>query len=286
MAAGRPDRTDAVSLPSASVLVRAYDSRDHLEQLLPALRRQSVAVELVVVDSGSSDGTTALAARLADRLLELRPGMYSPGRSLNLGAANAAGDILLPFSSHCRPPSDDWIERCLAHYVRPDVVATNGALRDPDKRLLTGVFHQDGAHARAHPDWGFSNHASSLRAAAWREHRFDEEVRTAEDRLWAIDVTATGWVIAHDPALVVSQEHRYKQGTVNFFRRERRELIVIGANVAMPPYPLSRLVRDWWGDIPADGRISKNVNRFLNYRRLAGMLGNYTGHREARRIRQ
>jgi rhamnosyltransferase len=275
-----------VSLPSASVLVRAQDSRADLERLLPALRSQTQAAELVVVDSGSRDGSLAVAARLADRLVRLRPGSYSPGRSLNLGAASAAGEILLPFSAHCRLPAVDWIERCLKHYSRSDVVATNGALRGADQRRLSGVFYQGAEHARAHPDWGFSNHASSLRAAAWREHRFDEELRTAEDRLWAIEVTARGWVIAHDPALLVSQEHRYRQGTANFFRRERRELIVIGANVAMPDYPLSNLVRDWWNDLPAAGRYPKTVHRFLNYRRTAGMLGKYLGHREARRIRR
>jgi glycosyltransferase involved in cell wall biosynthesis len=275
-----------VPLPSASVIVRAHDSRADLEQLLPALRRQTVAAELVVVDSGSRDGSQAVAERRADLVLELARGTYSPGRSLNRGAAQAGGEILLPFSSHCRPPSDDWIERCLSHYSRPDVVATNGASRDAGKRPLSGVFHQDGGHARAHPNWGYSNHASSLRAEAWRDHPFDEEVRTAEDRLWAIEVTARGWVIAHDPALCVSQEHRYKQGTVNFLRRERRELIVIGANVAMPAYSFNSLLRDWWSDVPSNDRYPRPVHRFLNFRRTAGMLGRYLGHREARRIRR
>jgi glycosyltransferase involved in cell wall biosynthesis len=274
-----------VSLPSASVIVRAHNSRVALERLLPALRRQTVAPELVVVDSGSSDGSQEVAARLADRVLDLAPGTYSPGRSLNLGAANAAGEILLPFSSHCHLPVDDWIRRCLAHYSRGDVAATNGAQRDPAGQPLAGVLYQDGRHAKAHPEWGFSNHASSLRAAVWREHPFDEELQTAEDRLWAIDVTAKGWVIAHDPALLVSQEHRYKMGTVNFFRRERHELVVIGSNVAMPAYPLTTLVRDWWVDVP-ENRRSPYVYRFLNYRRTAGMIGKYLGHRQARRIRR
>ena len=274
-----------MSLPSASVIVRAHDSRDDLEQLLLLLRGQTAAAELVVVDSGSRDGSVDVSARLADQLLQPEAGTYSPGRSLNLGAANASGEVLMAFSSHCRPPADDWIERCLAHYSRADVVATNGAARDPDKRPFE-VFFQDGAHARANPQWGFSNDASSFRAAAWREHPFDEEVRTAEDRLWAIDVTARGWVIAHDARLCVSQEHRYQHGTANYFRRSRRELIVIGSNVAMPPYPLSSLVRDWWTEAPANDRYPPSVHRFLNYRRAAGLLGIYMGHREARRNRQ
>jgi hypothetical protein len=165
------------------------------------------------------------------------------------------------------------------------VVATNGATRGPDKRPFE-VFFQDGAHARANPQWGFSNHASSFRAAVWREHRFDEELLASEDRLWAIDVTAEGWVIAHDSRLFVSQTHRYRQGTASYLRRSRLELIAIGSNVAMPAYPLSSLVRDWWSEPPARDRYPRGVHRLLNYRRAAGLLGIYLGHREARRIRR
>jgi rhamnosyltransferase len=275
-----------MSLPSASVIVRALDSRADLQALLPVLRRQTVAAELVVVDSGSRDGSVEIATSLSDRLLHLAPGTYSPGRSLNLGAGNASGEVLLALSSHCRPPAEDWIERCLRHYARPDVGATNGASRDPQGRPLAGIFYQDGAHARANAHWGFSNHASSFRAEAWREDPFDEELVTSEDRLWAVGATARGWVIAHDPLLCVGQAHRYKQGVPTFFRRERTEMLVIGANVAIPPYPFSDLVRDWWSDVPRNDRYPPSVHRFLNYRRAAGLAGRYLGHRQARHIRR
>ena len=267
------------------MIVRAHDSRHDLEQLLPALRRQTVAAELVVVDSGSQDGSLEVAQELADRLLCMEAGTYSPGRSLNLGGEHADGEVVFALSSHCRPPADDWLEQCLAHYERPDVAATNGASRWPDGVWLRSVFYQDGVHARANAHWGFSNHASSWRASVWREHRFDEEVRAAEDRLWAIEITGRGWVIAHDPSICVTQEHRYKQGAVRLFRRERLEAIVIGARVPITPYPFPRLVSDWWRDAPRD-QYPPTVHRFLNHRRNAGLLGKYLGHLEARRIRQ
>jgi glycosyltransferase involved in cell wall biosynthesis len=191
---------------------------------------------VVVVDSGSRDGSLEVAARLADRVIELEPGTYSPGRALNRGALAATGDVVFALSSHCRLRSDDWIERSLADYERPDVAATNGSPNGPDDRPFEGVFYQDAAHARAHPQWGFSNHASSWRQSVWLEHHFDEEVTHSEDRLWAIDVTARGWVVAFDPSLWVEPAHRWKQGARSFLRRERRELIVVGSHVVLPPY--------------------------------------------------
>jgi len=269
----------------ASVVVRAGNSLIHLQELLPQLRRQTVAPELIVVDSGSSDGSRELAERLADRVVVLEPGTYTPGRALNLGAAAATGEVVFALSSHCRPPDDEWVARALRHYRDPRVAATNGSPNGPDGAPFTTPFLQDADHARAHPQWGFSNHASSWRAAAWRELPFDEEVTTAEDRLWAIEITRRGWVIAFDPSLWVEPEHRWKNGAANFLRRERRELIVIGSYAALPPYPARRALHDWWATIPQD-RHSPTFHRVLNYRRAAGLLGKYLGHLEARRTRR
>jgi glycosyltransferase involved in cell wall biosynthesis len=274
-----------VDQPAASVIIRAHDSRADLEVLLPAFRAQTAATELIVVDSGSADGSQAAAERLADRVLELAPGSYSPGRALNAGVEAAVAPILFAFSSHCRLPGTDWVERALRLYDDPDVGAVNGSPRGPDGERFTTTFLQDAEHARANPQWGFSNHASSWRRAAWEQHRFDEEVTTAEDRLWAIAVTAAGWRIAYDPELWVDFPHRWQYGTANYFRRQRRELIVIGSNVALPDYPVSTLLHDWWHDVPHDGR-SVAFHRFVNYRRTAGKLATYLAVREARRIRR
>ncbi len=48
--------------------------------------------ELIVVDGGSSDGTPALAAGAADRVLTSPPGR---ARQMNAGAAHARGDVLV-----------------------------------------------------------------------------------------------------------------------------------------------------------------------------------------------
>jgi rhamnosyltransferase len=276
---------DAAAPARASIIVRAGNSRAHLEQLLPLLRKQSVPLELIVVDSGSSDGSSQLARRLADQVVALAPGTYTPGRSLNAGAAAASGEVMFALSSHCRPADSEWVERALRHYADPRVVATNGSPCGPDGRPFAGVFLQDAAHARAHPHWGFSNHASSWRTAAWRELPFDEEVTTAEDRLWAIEMTRRGWAIAFDPSLWVEPAHRWKNGALNFLRRERRELIVIGTYAALPAYTRPMLVRDWWRQIPED-RHCAAFHRLLNYRRAAGLVGKYLGHTEARRTRR
>jgi glycosyltransferase involved in cell wall biosynthesis len=275
---------------SASVIVRCRDSERTIERTFRVMRAQTVEAEIVVVDSGSRDRTLEIARQWADRIVQLSPATFSYGRALNRGADAASGEIHFALSAHCAPPRRDWIERSLEHYESPAVGATNGADGPVPghRRLGSGapggdVFHQDNVHARAHPYWGFSNHASSWRAAVWANHRFDEQLAAAEDKEWALRVTAAGWLIAYDPALAVSQAHAWRSAHA-FYRRRRKEACAIASFAEVAPYRLRDLLRDWWNDVPED-RHSVLFHRLVNYRRLAGLAGRYAGHRRGMRQR-
>ena len=269
--------------PAASVIVRCRDSERTIEATFRAIRAQSIESEIIVVDSGSQDRTLEIAARWCDRVVALPPAEFTFGGALNAGARAASAPVHFALSSHCAPGRPDWIERSLAHFKRPDVAATNGGGPVPGHGWLGrdphagDVFYQDHTHARAHPYWGFSNHASSWRASVWEEHRFDEQLRAAEDKEWALRVTAAGWTIAYDPALAVDQAHAW-QSAPAFYRRRQKEAHAIAFFANVSPYRLRDVARDWWRDIPED-RHTALFHRTANYRRLAGLLGRYIGHR-------
>jgi rhamnosyltransferase len=269
--------------PAASVIVRCRNSERTIEAAFRSIRSQSIESEIIAVDSGSEDRTLEIAARLCDSVVALTPAEFTFGGALNAGARAASAPVHFALSSHCVLVRPDWIERSLAHYERSDVAATNGGGPVPGHGWLGRdphaghVFHQDHRHARAHPYWGFSNHASSWRASVWEEHRFDEQLRAAEDKEWALRVTAAGWVIAYDPALDVDRAHAW-QSAAGFYRRKREEAQAIASFAEVWPYRLRDVAGDWWHDIPED-RHSALFHRLANYRRLAGLLGRYTGHR-------
>ncbi len=160
------------------------------------------------------------------------------------------------------------------------MAATNGIQGFPDGSPVLAPFFQDAGHARANPFWGFSNHASSWRAAAWEELPFDERMDYAEDREWSWRVLDAGWVIAFDPELWVDISHRWRSSP-EFFRRELRAARAIATFAPLPPYRLTDAVREWWGQIPQDRRPA--LYHRLNYRRAAGLAGKYAGLRSTRR---
>jgi rhamnosyltransferase len=230
-----------------SVIVRTLNERDALERALRSVREQTVAAEIVVVDSGSTDGALEVARRDADRVVELAPGTFTFGGALNTGAAAASGDVHVALSSHCALPRADWIERALRHYEQPEVAGTHGCRQRPDRRPLDGVLLQDAAHARRHPYWGFSNHASTWRAEVWEQFRFDERLAACEDKEWAQRVLAAGWRIAVDPALDVPKPHRQAAGVRALYRRSVREgealVYLVASSASRATWAFSAMIR-------------------------------------------
>jgi rhamnosyltransferase len=269
-----------MSTPRASVVVRAKNEARAIERTFTALRRQTVRVEIVVVDSGSTDGTVEIARRWCDRLVEIPPESFTYGYSANLGAEAATAPFHFCLSAHCFPERDDWVERSLGHYARDDVAATNGIQSFPDGRPVEHVFLQDADHVRAHLLWGFSNHASSWRADVWREHPFDATLSSSEDREWALRVTEAGWLIAYDPALWVDLSHQWDGGALFQYRRKKMETRGLAEFAPLPPYRARDALGEWWAS--PDDRHSRLFHR-LNYRRMAGILGKYRGLAQTRR---
>ncbi len=95
-----------------SIVIPALDEETALERCLESTRDPRVA-EVVVVDGGSGDRTTEIAARLADRVLLAARGRAS---QMNAGAAATTGAILLFLHADTRLPGGfgDAVERAVA----------------------------------------------------------------------------------------------------------------------------------------------------------------------------
>ena len=79
-----------------SLIVRSFNDEGCIRRTLEMLRRQSREAELIVFDSGSTDGTLEIVRSFKpDRLVNGRAGDYLPGRVVNEAARIASGDVLV-----------------------------------------------------------------------------------------------------------------------------------------------------------------------------------------------
>jgi rhamnosyltransferase len=273
-----------MSTPRASVIIRAKDKEHDIERALTALRRQTVPVEIIVVDSGSTDGTVEVAHRLADRVIEIPREEFTYGHALNVGAAAAGAPILFTLSAHCFPDREDWVERSLSHYERPDVAGTAGYARVGPAEPSEGVVYQDLALLEADPFSGLSSHASSIRADLWQRFPYDETLESAEDREWSWRALKEGWVVAMDPELGVATGHRAAYGLRHWYRITRRDVRAVATFMPIGPYGVADLVKDWWNIGPLRRGLGLKA-RANPYRNLA-LLAKYHGIEDGIKVRR
>jgi glycosyltransferase involved in cell wall biosynthesis len=196
--------------PSCSVVIPVRNDASALERCLAALERQHVRpIEVVVVDNGSSDDSTAVALRHGATLLhERRVGIAAAAAH---GYDAATGDLVLRLDADSVPP-EDWTAAVARRFAEePGLDALSGpGVFTAVPRLLRPVltdwywkfyFERLRARVGAAPLFG-SNLA--MRAAAWRAvrsavHRDDAMVH--DDLDLSIHLVEAGRRLALEPTL-------------------------------------------------------------------------------------
>ena len=208
-----------------SAVIPVKDGARYLPELLAALEREG-ADEVVVVDSGSRDGSPDLARAAGVRLIEIPAAEFGHGRTRNLAAEQAQGDVLA-FLTQDATPARGWLAALREGLaLGADVGAVFGPhLPRPDTspmiaRELTEFFAGFGAepHVFGPGDPSFlSNVNAAYRRACWEEIRFDD-VPYSEDQAFGRALSTTlRWRKAYHPGFAVLHAHDYPP--VEFMRR-------------------------------------------------------------------
>ena len=266
--------------PRISVIVRAKNKVDTIGNTLAALRRQSVRAEVIVVDSGSTDGTLQVAEQWADRVLRIPADSFSYGGALNIGAEAARARVHAALSAHCVPVSDTWLEDSLRRYERSDVAATNANVADPLGVPIEGTYFQSVEDVVVDPTWGFSNHASTWRADVRADLPFREDLGACEDKEWSWRVLDAGWTIAYAPELAAPMAHRRSAGLTALYGRITREAQAMVSLGAAEPLTGPDALRAWWSSFPSASNKPTFVRRASPYR-MAELAGAWRGSRLA-----
>lgn len=117
----------ALPLPrsTVSVIIPTWNAGDELALLLSSLAAQQGCerTEVIVVDSGSTDATVALAREYGARVIEISQAEFSHSHARNLGANTATGEYLLFMVQDALPASNLWLYELIAAAQRLQVVA-------------------------------------------------------------------------------------------------------------------------------------------------------------------
>ncbi len=187
---------------SCSIVIRAYNEAQHLPRLLDGIRQQTVKdVEIILVDSGSTDETVHIAEAYGAWLVRIPSTEFTFGRSLNFGVRAAKREFVVIASAHVYPVYPDWLECLLRPFDDEHVALVYGKQRGMETSKFSEhqIFRQWFPDADvAQQDSPFCNNANAaIRRSLWEEHSYDETLTGLEDLAWAKWAQGAGYVISY-----------------------------------------------------------------------------------------
>lgn len=208
-----------------------------LEQTLAAVAAQKLdppaSVELLVCDSGSTDGSAALARARGARVIEIAPKEFSHGGTRNLLMARAEGERVAFLTQDAVPGDELWLSRLLGGFElasdvalvfgpylpRPD--ASPMVVRElaewyrgfsPDGRPRIDRLRQHERHVAVRALLGrrgfFTDANGCVAKTAWESVPF-RSIAYAEDHVLAHDMLRAGFAKVYVPEAAVIHSHEY-----------------------------------------------------------------------------
>ena len=216
-----------------SIVIPVKDGGTDLVRCLEAIARQRVddEVEVVIVDSGSRDGSAERARRAGARVHEIPPENFHHGQTRNIGAGLADGDVLVFTSQDAYGATDRWLERLIAPLrTCADVAGVYGrqlphaTATPPEVYFLDFLYGPIGRKQRMEPGEAltfevtlFSSVNSAMLRTTWEELPFADDVVMSEDQEWSRRALLTGHSILYEPEAAVYHSHAYSVSAA--FRR-------------------------------------------------------------------
>ena len=249
---------------------------DHLAETLAAIRTQRTGsgVEIIVIDSGSTDGTVEyLRQDVGVRLFQIPPKEFGHGKTRQYGATLASGDIVVFLVQDATPADDVWLERLIAGFSDEQVVGVCGrVVPREDAFVLKKINVDNDLSARTEPITAFVTDPVAFARMSFAERRgefyfFNDissavrrsyiletpfpDVPFAEDVEFAVAALDRGKKILYEPDSIVYHSHAYTIGKTYMRNVIDSEYHLTRLNVSTVP-TIRHLWRNTWMTVRRD----------------------------------
>jgi GT2 family glycosyltransferase len=217
-----------------SVLMPVKDAAPELLRTLPRLlvQRADAELEIVAVDSGSTDGTVEILEEFKATVVAIDPAQFDHGLTRNLVAEHARAEVLIFLNGRSRPLDDRWLAPLLSAldadpgiagacsrvvpHEDADLLTRRDVELDPSGSARRAVKRIDDWEAyRAMPVdqrrllFNFHTVSAAIRADVLERIPFRSVRTIGEDLLWAREVLEAGMTLVHEPGSRVYHSHDY-----------------------------------------------------------------------------
>lgn len=214
-----------------SIVVPTLNGGATFRRLLEAIatQRRDFDLEILAVDSGSTDDTLRVLREHRASVIDVPPSTFNHGETRNVALAHARGEFAVLMVQDAVPAHDEWLSelvrplvddpqlagtfarqrpwphasRLSAHYLAQWVAA------QPAARMaapLTGEAFASMSPTERHLACAFDNVCSCIRMDVWRRYPL-RATPIAEDLEWAREVLTAGHRLAYVPSAIVWHSH-------------------------------------------------------------------------------
>ena len=260
------------SSPKVSVVIPTLNAGPSFGDLLERLLDQETpfGYEVLVIDSGSTDGTAELAWRHGVAVHEIARGEFGHGATRNLGVSLSRGEYVAFIVQDAMPLDGRWLASMVEDLDADDLVAGVYGRQVPRpessplaRALVNGwptaslerrVQHVEGPaiYRRFTPSERrslatFDNVSSCVRRSVWESIPF-ERAGFGEDVRWARSVLEAGYKLVYEPRSTVL--HSHERGALHDLRRNYVDGEVLLELFDLAPTPnlplwLLNVLRSW-----------------------------------------
>lgn len=278
-----------------SVVIRTLNEATYLDELLRVIGSQikdNFEVEVVIIDSGSTDGTLSIAESYGCRITFITKDEFTFGRSLNMGSDFADGNILVYISGHCIPSEGTWLMSLIKPIQDGTAGYTYGSQvgRDTTKYAEGKIFEKYFPFQSKIPQNGFfcNNANSAIDREVWSKYKFDEQVTGLEDMELAKRYCDQKGKIAYVAEACVY--HIHNETWIQTRRRYEREAIALQKIMPEVQIGFFDMLRYIWVSVISDCKASIAEGCFLREFasiikfRIAQFTGSFRGNHDHREL--
>ena len=267
-----------MSDPFVSIIMRSYNEAWALAGTLPALTGQEYRNwELIVIDSGSTDGSQELIRAMKPaHFVQITPSEYNPSRVMNQGMRLASSDLGIFLNADATPQGSHWLRPLVNALLNPKTAACFGRqIPRPDcQAVFANDYDRCFGPQRESASWEhfFSMVSSGLRKDVWAKRGFREDLQYAEDDEYTRWCKALGYQVVYVPESIAMHSHNYT--AEQSYKRSFGDARAIGKAWTGSPgeynWPKTVLL-GWLNDVRQDLKFCRRENRLNEFGHAAGI---------------
>lgn len=227
-----------------SIIVLLKNGAKHLPKILDMLSRQKNVedLEIVVVDSGSTDGSwkmlndfklktknikqekTSIKFSVPSfKLIKIKPSEFGHGKTRNFAVKNTNGELVVFLTQDAVPQNNNWLSNLIEPFKNDPQIAGVFGRQIPRQKTnlcekyfysisypeIKRVMTKNDADSFSNRNIFFSNVNGVARKEFLIKYPFREDLVMSEDQFWGREMLNNGYKIIYEPRAEVIHSHNY-----------------------------------------------------------------------------